>query len=615
MKNQPELILLAGPAGCGKTEHCTELFEGTLKNSKDPLRDDLLLILPTAEHRARTIDLILKKGLPGFFQKRITTFDRALKDCLKLGGIDFATDVTRRMILKEIFGRLELHYFDSAQKSNGFLNLIAHTIIELKENLIRPPELRKKLSALKKEFPEFAPKYDDLCLIYEAYEAELSVRHLTDQRDSLRLLEEGLTRGEFEKPELTHVWIDGFTDFSKLQLSFIEFLSRHADRVTVTLTLDQDPLRASLFELVSETHAALEDMGFRTEWMTSKNHRAETDELKILEKNLFREKVREDQFVGVGRPLLQKGQAQGPAPTSDLYGPEKNSPLSIQIFEATGLLGEIEMIAREIKKQVKRHHYHFSDVAVLFRNTNPYVQVIQSVFRKFEIPFEIHERTRLKTTPVARTLASFLEIFLNSWNRKDVFNFLKSSYVKIPVPSLRDSGQSKAAGWSGGGRPLGSPVPDGWSGEAIYDPEIASLTSFARNDRRDDVNQLELAVLKKGIFKDRAYWLKTFPEAESLKQLARYEDEFLSLKNAAQFSAWVKKIMISFGLLDFSKRWDEKTRLDRESVRRIFLLLEELKNKHPEKNLPFLNMSISLADEFITLMEVDIFSVHSRDKN
>ncbi len=533
---EPNLKLLIGPAGCGKTQHCTESFEEALHHSKDLLRDDLLFILPTAEHRARTIDLILKKGLPGFFQKRITTFDRALKDFLKLGGIDFATDVTRRIMLKEILGRLELHYFDSAQRSNGFLNLIAHTIVELKENLIRPDELRKKLSVLKQEFPEFGPKYDDLCLIYEAYEKELTLRQLTDQRDSLRLLEEGLSHGEFQKPELSHIWIDGFSDFSKLQLSFIEFLMRHAEQITITLTLDQDPLRASLFELVSETQAALEDLGFKTEWMKNENHRAETSELKDLEKNLFR--------MTAVPSKMKAGN-------------------SIQIFEATGLLGEMEMIAREIKRLMHGDHYHFSDIAVLFRAVNPYIQVIQSVFKKFEIPYEIHERIRLKTTPIARTLASFLEIFLNGWNRKDIFNFLKSSYVRL----------------------------------------LAS---------QNETNDLELVALRKGIFKDRAYWLKSFPEAVSLKKIAQFEDEFKSLKDAAQFSAWLKKVILTFGLLHFpGEHPDEKTRLDRESARRIFMLLEELIQKNPAAHRD----GNQLAEEFLTLMEVDLFSVHSRDKN
>ena len=62
------------------------------------------------------------------------------------------------------------------------------------------------------------------------------------------MVEEGLKRGEFQSPRLRGVWMDGFSDFSKLQLAFIEFLARHADEMTVTLTLDQDPFKPPLFQ-------------------------------------------------------------------------------------------------------------------------------------------------------------------------------------------------------------------------------------------------------------------------------------------------------------------------------------------------------------------------------
>src|SRR3989338_5653793 len=99
---KPALTLLLGPAGCGKTHTCIEAFEASLKDSSHPLHNDFLFILPTAEHRTRTIDLVLRNGLPGFFHHRITTFDRALQEFLKWGAIDFASGVTRRLLLKEI---------------------------------------------------------------------------------------------------------------------------------------------------------------------------------------------------------------------------------------------------------------------------------------------------------------------------------------------------------------------------------------------------------------------------------------------------------------------------------------------------------------------------------
>ena len=86
--SHPRLTLLVGPAGSGKTQICTNEFEKALQNSENLLENDYLFILPTAEHRSRIIDLILRRSLKGFFQTRITTIDRALKEFLKLGGFD-----------------------------------------------------------------------------------------------------------------------------------------------------------------------------------------------------------------------------------------------------------------------------------------------------------------------------------------------------------------------------------------------------------------------------------------------------------------------------------------------------------------------------------------------
>jgi len=532
-RTKPNLILLAGPAGCGKTHHSIEAFENALKESENLLADDSLFIFPTAEHRARAIDLVLKHGLPGFFQRRITTFDRALKEFLKLGGFDFATDVTRRIILREILNRTEFQYFMGAINQAGFLELLGKMIVELKEYLISPEEFKRRLVPLKKRFPEFELKYADLEKVYDAYERELKKRGLIDQRDSLRLLEEGLERGEFSDPQLCKVWIDGFSDFSKLQLSFIEFLTRHADEVTVTLTVEEDPLRQVLFQVVSETQTMLEDLGFQKKWMGNKNYRTSDKLLQHLEKNLFREgnitKIASDH--------------------------------SVQIFEATGLLGEMEMIAREIKRLVRAQNYNFSDIAVLFRTTDPYIKVIQSVFRKFQIPIEIHERLRLRTNPIARTLLSFFEILLRDWSRTDIFNFLKSSYIRS-------------------------------------DYEL--------------VCELELRALQKGIFKDREYWLRSFPQAKPFQEVARFEDEFLKLKSVDQFTQWVKAVMKHFGLLDFPASADEKTRTDREAARRITLLLEELKVK--SKAWREVDPK-GFVRELAALIDVDLFSIHARDKN
>lgn len=573
-KTKPNLTLLIGSAGSGKTHFCTQAFVEALRKSKNPLADDLLFILPTAEHRARTIDLVLRKELGGFFQRRITTFDRSLHELLRLGGLEFASDVMRRMILSEILSRVQLDYFQTSAQTRGFLELVSRVIVEFKDQLIRPDELKQKLEEIKKQFPEFAAKYDDLSQIYEAYDEELKKRGLIDQRDSLRLLEEGLNRGEFKDPQLKRVWIDGFSDFSKLQLAFIEFLTRHADEVTATLTLDSNPYRKALFETVSRTQAALLDMGFQLRELKDKNHRSLNSSLEHLERHLF------------SRERPNKAQ---PDP-------------AIQIFEATGFQGEMEMVAREIKRIVGAFGYHFSDIAVLFRTTDPYIPVIQSVFRKFEIPYELHERFRLRLSPIARTVLSFLETLLNDWPRRDLFNFLKS-VSKLEIDTNFITGQV----FSGSNE--AKPVPVGTGTVHIH-----------------EISELELQALEKGICRDRSFWLESFPESKALRQIAHFEDQFLKLKSAAQFAEWLKGVLKHFGLLEFDSKkgqvldadlvpvpfLGENANVNRESAKRLFLLLEELKNKTQRtEGLDPKNM----ARDFIALVDVDLYSVHSRDMN
>src|SRR3989338_8097927 len=632
MTHQSKLILLIGPAGSGKTQVCTQAFEtairyrfqkcqvqpqtisepGTFGNGTGLLlADDLFFLLPTAEHRSRVLDLVLRGGLPGFFHSRITTFDRMLAESLKVSGIEFASEVTRRLILREVCAHLPFQYFGDAANTKGFLDLVSEFIAELKEFLITPERFKQYAGRLAQKFPEFKLKYEDLVLIDEAYEKELQARGLVDRRDSLRILDEGIKRGEFHRPQISKVWIDGFSDFSELQLAFIGFLARHSDEVTVTLTIDQDSSRRpALFQTVRETCLALQDMGFETQFAGNQNHRAKTEALGYLERELFVDGQANTEFLSF--PRKRESIVRGsPLKTCGDDNQNETCQSSIQIFEATGLSGEIEMITREIKRLSKLHGYHYSDMAVILRNAGPYLSVIQSVFRKFQIPVEIHERLRLLTTPVARTVISILQVFLAGWNRKDLLNFLKSSYVR-----------------------KGS----------------------------DDIPALELVALQKGIFKDREFWLKTFPEYKILNDIARFEDEYWKIKTAQGFSAWLKTLMNHFGLLEFPDSADEKTKIDRESVRRIMLLLEELKGKHLKTFLNSTNvipasfwreskddgsppkacgddaMALGasqentqaprplagkagndiarfLVEEFLTLTEVDLFSVHSRDKN
>ena len=331
----PRLAVLVGPAGIGKTRASLDYFARLLKESKNPFANDILYLLPSAEHRERITDLILRKERSGFFGERVTTFDHLMQEFLKAEDFSFATDVGRKFLLTEIAAAKGTEYFARVKEMPGFLQKVSDFVGELKESLVSVEKFREKVTKLCARHPEIAAKYEELLQIYETYEKQLKELGLRDTRDRMRLLaeqEKSAGRGKFRQ-----LFVDGFFDFSKSQYEFLRWLSKRSERVVLTLTLDSNAERKGLFEIPLQTLAELKKLGFTPIFLTeSTNHRSVSPALRHVERNLF------------GPPRRDGGAVDD----------------SLFILEATGIQGEIEMIAREIRRQIRSHEprLNFSDI-------------------------------------------------------------------------------------------------------------------------------------------------------------------------------------------------------------------------------------------------------------
>ena len=248
--------LLIGPAGSGKTHRLLDEFEQALHTSADPLEANCFFILPSAEHTERIIQLILVRGHKGFFHRRVTTLSRLISDVFGIGEDRIASSVTRFMLISDILKGNQWDYFSDVQKSPGFISLMTSFLGELKEAPIPPPLFRERMNALKKLEPDLAPKYEALAAIYESYEERLQGEGFYDRQDMLRVFREGKQKGLFRTQHFKKIWLDGFFDFSNLQLEYLRELAETADEMTVTLTRDADERRPDLFESLRETEEA-----------------------------------------------------------------------------------------------------------------------------------------------------------------------------------------------------------------------------------------------------------------------------------------------------------------------------------------------------------------------
>lgn len=535
-------ILLTGPAGSGKTFRILGEFEQSLRQKSDPLSADFVFLVPSVEHTERIITLLVQRGIPGFFHHRVTTLSRLISQLFGVWDENVATNVTRYLILRDLFQEKTWPYFSEVQHAPGFLNAMLGFLMELKESLVTPEIFRSRMNDLKRLEPDLASKYEALASIYEHYQQVLAQKGLMDPQDILHLYR----FGQKPRPDFRFkkIWLDGFFDFSPLQLGYLRELCRLTDEITVTLTAESRPERESLFSPVHQTREALLAMGFEHHELPPRLPKTTEgpngNPLVFIERNLF--------------AACLKQPSPDPCPW-------------ICVYEAIGMEGEIEMIARQIEMLRRQHGYRFSDFAILLRQIGDYESVIRSVFRKYDLPVEIHEREKLGFAPFIQVVVSLLRIFREGWRRHDLMAFLKSTYV----------------------RRLGT-----------------------RANSYEAVNHLENLSLRKGVFQGREAWM-ALDAAGLLTALAELEERFAQANTALQFGRLLLNAVVSeFGMVDRVDSFEEYVRRDAVSYGHLRNILEEIERSVVASH--FLSFE-NWTDRFFRLAELDLYSLHERDKN
>ncbi len=529
-----------------------EEFASAAAAGKDPLARDLFFLLPSAEHVDRITTQLFQSGMRGFFHRRVTTLSRLIPEVFGPGDEKVVSNMTRLLVLREILAQKEWPYLEQVRQMPGVLDLVSGLITELKDSLVDAAGFRKKMDALKKKEPLLKDKYETLAGIYEAYEKELKTRGLRDRQDDLKLFRQFREAGR--APRFKKIWLDGFFDFSPLQTEYLRELSELSEDITVSLTYDHAAPRTALFEPVQETLEMFEALGFDIVNPGGENRRAARPALAYLERHLFSDK----------KPDPKKAPA----------------PEGVEFYEAVGVQGEVEMIAREILRMTRAGDYRFSDFAVLFRQVSGYESPIRSIFSRYGIPVEIHERERLKLSPLIQTVCSLLRIFRGGWKREDLLNFLKSSYVTSLAP--------------------GVPKTYEWPSE------------------------LENRAFASGVWQGREAWMQdwTFGKKDdfnarkkkALESLCRLED---GLRNAGLFPEY-KSILghalrETFGVFKQPEASSDPVRRDAAAWKRFESLCEEVQKQMENASLP--PGFDTFADQFLRLVELDLYSLHDRSKN
>jgi len=400
-----ERFLVSGKAGSGKTHLVLQKYSRFVEEHRE---DNVIFILPTYSQVEHLRDHILRTSkIKGYLDTGLVTFSILANRVLDSGNITpfkkLINEGEKDLILSNIFKNSDKGYFSGVTGYAGFKTAFLNLVREIKENSLNPLPFKDVLKGIQTGNPHTPVnlKCNELVKLYDRYQHELNKNNLMDREDFLAQALSHLNKDTFSEVEL--LLIDGFHDYTQLELKFIKELASLIPNVYVTLPYQvSDPVSPSLAFVVShKTYSRLSELNLR-ELRLDENRRTASRILGHIEANIFSQ-------------------------PEDLTLEPDSSGTSLQITAAANIQDEVEQIARAIRKLTYNGGYGFSQIAVIFRNIEKYRDIIGNTFNRFSIPVRIYGRKPLKDNPLIRAVMNTAQIFTNKWQDEEVWKVLKSN--------------------------------------------------------------------------------------------------------------------------------------------------------------------------------------------
>lgn len=106
------------------------------------------------------------------------------------------------------------------------------------------------------------------------------------------------------------------------------------------------------------------------------------------------------------------------------------------LFLANNPYSEIENLAKQIIKLVKKQDYRFKDISVITKNIDTYSSLCKAIFKKYDIPVFIDSKKDLNQNILVKFVLSVLDIFVQNWSYEAVFSYIKTGLIDIDIDAV-----------------------------------------------------------------------------------------------------------------------------------------------------------------------------------
>lgn len=284
--------------------------------------------------------------------------------------------------------------------SSVFFRAVNKFIRELRQALVCSKDFEKAVRCIDNE------KYHILARIYSHYENRLKFLNLTDdigrQREILAGLEgyKGIPQSLSDTENLV---IEGFYDLLPIQRRIVKVLIDKGiipEIIPVYSLENPDATKAA--EDLLNFFETMENLSPESIIFKPADSGNEENSINALIHNLFK---------------IDKSNAHI---TDD----------TVNLIAGPGRYIEIEAVGRKIRRLLK-DGVNPSEIGVIFRDIATYEEIVEDVFKRFNIPLYFRRGRNLLALPVVKNIMSIYDIIESNFERERVLKLLNSSYVGI----------------------------------------------------------------------------------------------------------------------------------------------------------------------------------------
>lgn len=407
------LQLIIGNSGSGKTQM---LYENIIQRS---LHEDrkFYTVVPeqfTMETQRTIVELSGERQ--GTTKIDIVSFNRLAKrvfDEAGLNQLEMLDDTGKSLLIRKVVeqNKKDFRIFGSKTKMNGFVSEMKSMISELYQYGIVGDKFDEMLSMTEGK-PLLHAKLQDVDLVRKKLKEYMQEKYIMDEEMLGRV---SMLMDDSKIINDSVISFDEYTGFSPVQYEVIRKLLKRAKDVYVTITLrDGEHIDYSkdsdldVFGIAIKTIRKLKDIAneekveiYSDMILTENKRQKDKKGLLHLEQNIFRTKV---------RPAHAENQ--------------------ISIHACDNPIDEITYLAYTIHSLINQG-YRYKDIAVITTDIEEYHRYIEEIFKKYQIPAFIDDKSNVMANPMVESIRAFLDIIGESFSYESVFRFLRCGMTDL----------------------------------------------------------------------------------------------------------------------------------------------------------------------------------------